>query len=343
MGSSVACSDTKAIPEPQIAEQQQCSPALLFVHMYCYYNKNYLLPLTHVRKKIMKDYVRENDRILEEWRADYVRKNRPLYPNCTNLEAYFALDGIMNKGIFAPCINIDGTFSRWERKPSGEENTLWNDTPLRILFLTKDQNTSGNESWDVRSESFRYRSETILPSQMCFQRESRLYVNLAYLLYCLINTTPQKKACLESITDRESLDAAILEVIDNAIFARINCKKEVGEARCDNRTLENAINEDKQFLKEQIVNLDADILVCCGFSSAITETGNHMLNFLNTIGYNFPKSKDDWIYYDEGNNKLAINSYHLSYLGFDYRSMIDAYYDFLKQYPDFVNSHRAKL
>ena len=33
VGFGVACSDTKAIPEPQIAEQQQCSPAF-FVYIY---------------------------------------------------------------------------------------------------------------------------------------------------------------------------------------------------------------------------------------------------------------------------------------------------------------------
>ena len=31
-GLNVACSDTKAIPEPQIAEQQQCSPAFLYAN-----------------------------------------------------------------------------------------------------------------------------------------------------------------------------------------------------------------------------------------------------------------------------------------------------------------------
>ena len=36
------------------------------------------------------------------------------------------------------------------------ENSLWEAAPLRILYLTKDQNTSGSETWDVRSESYRH-------------------------------------------------------------------------------------------------------------------------------------------------------------------------------------------
>ena len=66
-----------------------------------------------------------------------------------------------------------------------------------------------------------------------------------------------------------------------------------------------------------------------------------MLNFLNTIGYNFTaEKKESWIYYDERNNKIAINSYHLSYPGLDYAGMVEAYFEFLKAHPGFTNSHR---
>ena len=32
VGLSVACSDVRAIPEPELAEQQQCSPAFLCIY-----------------------------------------------------------------------------------------------------------------------------------------------------------------------------------------------------------------------------------------------------------------------------------------------------------------------
>ena len=56
VGFGVACSDTKAIPEPRNAEQQQCSPAF-FVCL-----KARIIPLLHVRNKPYKlitkfDYV----------------------------------------------------------------------------------------------------------------------------------------------------------------------------------------------------------------------------------------------------------------------------------------------
>ena len=42
----------------------------------------------------MKDYVAENERILNEWREKYVKENQHLYPDCPNLGDYFANDGI---------------------------------------------------------------------------------------------------------------------------------------------------------------------------------------------------------------------------------------------------------
>lgn len=289
----------------------------------------------------MEDYVGKNQRILDEWRADYVRKNQYLYPNCPNLGDYFAPDGIMFKGSFYPIHREDGSFFRWARKASGYENEMWDKAPLRILYLTKDQNTNDDVAWDVKSESFRYRSEDYPPSDMYLQRESRLYLNLVYTLYGIIKTNEKEKACFDGFTDRESLEASILETVDKSIFARINCKKEVGYERCLNKTLDDAINNDREFLKRQISLLDADIFVCCGYSMSIGESGNLMLNFLNTIGYNFKADKkESWIYYDERNNKIAINSYHLSYPGLDYAGMVEAYFEFLKAHPGFTNSHR---
>ena len=87
--------------------------------------------------------------------------------------------------------------------------------------------------------------------------------------------------------------------------------------------------------------MDADIFVCCGYNQSIPDAGNRMLNLLNTIGYHFkPQDEEKWIFYDSDKNKVAINSYHLSYLRFDYVGMISAYHEFLKKHPAFSESHR---
>lgn len=287
----------------------------------------------------MKDYVAENQRILDRWRNEYVKRNKTDWPGYFNLHEYFAPDGIMYKGEFLGEERYfkneqenEETFYRvfrWVRIPCGEENDLWANAPLRLLFLTKDQNTGDNPAWDVRSESYRYISEKYKPEEMWLDTSNAFNRNLVYTLYGILKTTVDHPMGYNDFTDKDALFFA-----DKQIFARINCKKEVGEEKCDNAVLNKAINNDKDILKEQVLNLDADIFVCCGLMS-------FMPNLLNNMGYHFKEQDDDkWIYYDLEDNKLAINSYHLSYSGFKYEGLISAYHEFLKKHPDFIKSHR---
>lgn len=287
----------------------------------------------------MKNYVAENERILKEWRNAYVNNNQSKYPDCTNLHEYFTPDGIMFKGEFLPDRRnySDGkSVFRWKRNCCGEENTLWANAPMRVLYLTKDQNSYGDVAWDVRSESFRYRDENYKPDEMWLDTGVAFYRNLVYSLYGILKTTIDQPQDYNNFTDKDALS-----FVDKQIFARINCKKEVGNDKCPDDVLLDAINRDKSFLERQINNLDADIFICCGYSQSIPDTGNRILNLLNSIGYHFkPQDEEKWIFYDLDKNKVAINSYHLSYLRFDYVGMISAYHEFLKRNPAFTDSHR---
>lgn len=283
----------------------------------------------------MKDYVEKNDCIIDEWKKWYVMNNQSKYPGCSNLHEYFSPDGIMYKGDFKQCFKTypeGGTFFRWERVASGEENALWSDAPLRILYLTKDQNTSGDIAWDVRSESFRYRNSNYRPEELYLDTGVAFYRNLVYSLYGIMNSTK------EEVVNYSFKNEKALEFADKQIFARINCKKEVGESVCGYKKLFESIYDNdgnvNKFLKRQIVNLDADVFVCCGLMDFMPE-------FLNKVGYEFTsQDKDKWIFYDSKKNKVAINSYHLSYSGFNLKNMISAYNAFLKDHPHFVDSHR---
>ena len=280
----------------------------------------------------MKDYVAENERILNEWR------------NHLNQYEYFAPDGIMYKGEFRGEYKYyegDKYKFRWVRIPGGRENNLWENAPLRLIFLTKDQNASGDTAWDVRSETYWAADENITPNDRRLDTYSKFNKNLVYILYGILNTTTIRPIDYNDITNKDALS-----FVDdsNCIFARINCKKEVGKEKCDPFVLKKAIDRDKKFLKQQILNLDADIFLCCGYDKSIKPTGSHILNFLNEIGYNFEQdSKEEtgeWIFYDKKTNKVAINSYHPSYSGFDYNGLIAAYSKFLNNHPNFTKSHR---
>ncbi|MCR4829744.1 MAG: hypothetical protein K5864_09850 [Bacteroidales bacterium] len=286
----------------------------------------------------MKDYVfvAENNRILDDWRKS----------NEEHGETNFANDGIMNKGEFY----ID-EYKAVRRKESGKENRLWNECPLRILFLTKDENTGGNKAWDVRTETF-YEKGYGLPPKNKTISGSFFYQNEACLLYGLRNTKPEKMILFDGFSWEEALKFS-----DKKIFARINCKKEAGGEKCEKPVLAAALDRDKNkdFLKRQILNLDADILVCCGHDG-----GNLILNMVKDDIYkdefeyvDCVEDKGTGMHYNAKRNKLAIDAYHLAFFGKGglearYNETVGMYYEFLKylkksekyKHIDFSASHR---
>ena len=298
----------------------------------------------------MKDYVAENERILNEWREKYVKENQQKYPKCSNLGDYFANDGIMYKGEIRGAYkyyeNEECKFS-WIRLPGGRENILWANTPIRVLFLTKDQNTNDDTAWDVRNETFWAADESITPKERRIDT-SRFNSNLVYILFGILNTTSDRLMGYSEFTDKEALN-----FVDNQIFARINCKKEVGEDKCPNNILKKAIDNDKRYLKEQILNLDADILVCCGHQNEENIILNTVYDiYKNEFEYvNFFEDKGTGIHYNAKRNILAIDAYHLSHLNGGsearYNETVGMYYEFLKYLKktkgiDFSNSHRLE-
>ena len=263
------------------------------------------------------NFVEKNDSILQKWKEhnEKVEKN----PN-------FASDGIMFRG------EIDQySADQNERWPNPEkENELWENAPIRYLFLTKDQNARGGAAWDVRGETGRSNEDS------CSIRE-QFYRNLMYILYGIIHS--EDTLCgYEDFTNEQAI-----QTYDSAPLARINVKKQAGGSSIGNNTLKTYIERDKEFLIEQITALDADVLICCGYSESIEDTGNIILNFLNKEIYNFTKI-NEWIYYDDKTKKVAINAWHLSYnRGVSqkdfFEGLVTAYHQFVIKHPDFIK-HR---
>lgn len=281
------------------------------------------------------NYVESNQDILNRWKAEFCKdKSKEAEYKGADPALYFAEDGIMYRGDIS-C--LDKTFEdgkttyRWAHKPSGNENELWKAAPLRILYLTKDQYTYGDETWDVRSESYRYLAPDATEKDIS---SVRFHVNLVYSLYGLLKTTPDRMMGYEDFTNAEAL-----RLSEEAIYARINCRKEYGDSQCSDWKIQQAIDEYKAFLREQILNLDADLFICCGNHN----DNNIILNTLNE----FYDNKFMWsccgAWYNEEDNKLAIDSYHLSYISGGYKGryedIVASYFEFLKNHPDFIK-HR---
>lgn len=110
----------------------------------------------------MKNFVEKNEEILQKWEQEMLK----------NGEENFAPDGIMYRGK----IIFNESESSIREQNSNAENKLWNNAPLRLLFLTKDQNTGGDDAWDVRGERF-FSKNCIIPKMKStiFQNEKYIF------------------------------------------------------------------------------------------------------------------------------------------------------------------------
>ena len=265
----------------------------------------------------------ENEYFLKEWKEESERnqEKKPFVP-----------DGIMNRGVFCDCT---GSISckRLPSKGFEIETETWENAPMRYLYITKDLNASKG-IWKVREEVGGRKTKNSDKIGNPFHK------NIVYQLYGLGHTTPQSKVLWN---DKNFTDENALKFYDSCAFARINVKKQAGEESILDSTLKEYINRYSCFLREQVLNLDADIIVCGG-----SEGGkNLILDFLKENCYKDlepVEPKNDWIYYSKECKKVAINSWHPSCRISTkkiYCMMIDAYYSFLKNdKTGFNNPHR---
>ena len=213
---------------------------------------------------------------------------------------------------------IDGKW--YYGKAEGNEEILWEKAPKRILFLLKDTNSNPN----CDSREFRPGANGKI---------NRHYKNLAFWLFGL--------SAFDETKDAPAFDTLdfwedVFPIFDTKPYAIVNCKKESGSSSISNETLSEHINSYAHFIKEQILILDPDIIVCGGGNSRIK-------NFVKENIYPELTMIDEWIYYDKKNAKVVIDSCHPSFLkkSIDiYSQMMNAYKYFLEMYPHFRKSCR---
>ena len=273
---------------------------------------------------IMSSIYSRNEEILRNWEEESSVRYKE--------KKFFVPDGIMNRGEFCDCT---GSIS-CKRLPSKDfkiETETWEKAPMRYLYITKDLNAS-NGIWKVREEVGGRKSKN------SDKIGNNFHKNIIYQLYGLSHTTPQGKV---SWDDENFTDENALKFYDTCAFARINVKKQAGGEKIHDLTLKKYMNRYSCFLKFQIKNLDADIIVCGGSN----EGKNLILDFLIKecyIDLTPVDPENGWIYYSEKYNKIAIDSWHPSCrkaIEEIYGKMMDAYYSFLKNVkPEFINPHR---
>lgn len=267
--------------------------------------------MTKNKKLRSNDYHEKTDNLFTNWRA---QSKKDGFND-------FCEDGLMYKGEIKTTRDSDGV-TYWYRQ-SGNEELLWENEPKRVMFLNKDVNKNPNQ--DIREWIFRQNETDI---------KALIYKNIAFWLYGLLNIDSNGNAPnFNDINDSK----IFTPFIDKTPIAYINCKKESGDSTISNYTLDEHIELYKDFLRDQILLLDPDIIICGGGSGLIRR-------FVENNVYTNLQKVNGWMYYDKTNNKLVIDSFHPSYYFLSseimYTRMMDHYYKFLNEYPDFKKSCR---
>lgn len=179
------------------------------------------------------------------------------------------------------CYNGEIFNSGYNSRPGNEEQ-LWLNTKNRVLFLTKD--TNKNPRQDYREWPWR-------------ELDHQHFKMIFAWLYGLSNITESEFPQIENAYTNYDIDNPLCIV---------NIKKVSGGSSVSNKLLRNYAERDKSLLKRQIVEiLNPNIVVCCGGSGSILNIARELIFTNNSF-----EKKNDWCYYDFGNNILLINSWH---------------------------------
>lgn len=220
-------------------------------------------------------------------------------------EDSFSNGGLLFRGDFG--LNDINEFNlyTWNRL-EGKEEEIWCKSPKRLMILTKDLNDT--EGWDIREESGGRTQlyEKIIPVDEDIQYSGLgFYRKLNRWVYGIYKESNGSYPQFSDLGDFKEMG----KFYESAPLVRINCKIEIGGSRVENKILINSMNQHKEFLIEQIKLYHANIILCCGFQKGC----NVILNFIKEHIFEDLKpvpNTDDWIYFSNKYNLIAINSYH---------------------------------
>ena len=225
----------------------------------------------------------ENDKILEAWQEQSVKNG------AGNIE----FDGVAYKGDINTFTGKDGkTYN--ERNP-GDEDSIWNNSDKRILFVGTDLNDPENPC-DSRVVMTYDPENGIEPTGLFLK-------NMLYITKGLMESSADKVAEFNFDEPIENLMATW----DKSAVAKINVKKQPGGPVADMALVNSSMQEYRDLLRKQLQLLDANIIVCCYNKAGILSTIKDLV-YPNAVQVN------DEVWYDEQSNTLLIESYHLSAL-----------------------------
>lgn len=222
----------------------------------------------------------ENDKILDVWNEISIK----------NGEGEIEYDGVAYKGEVKAIQSSNGSIM-FQRQPGNEESN-WNNSSKRILFVAKELNDV--DVYDSRVVVNFDPENGIVPSH-------KFIKNMLFITKGLLESTKELPAEFPVDEDMDIL----MKSWDKAAVAKINVKKQPGGSSADMNSVAKAADTYKELLKKQLHLLDANIIVCC-------DSKNIILSTIKDIEYPNAIQINDYVWYDNTKETILISSYHLS-------------------------------
>lgn len=198
---------------------------------------------------------------------------------------------------------LDTLFKRWEKNTQQdgvqsfckdglvlqEQNSedVWNNSERRVVFLMKELlNPKVKDLRLILSDNNDW-----LTTRLCGSR-------MAAWLYGLTHTTTEGFPNIEAAFDEKNQ----VESFRSIPFSLVSINKHSKENASTNAEIYQYAEKHKQFLKEELAILNANVVVCCG------EVVFRVLK--NLIFPHSPFIKvNEWVYYERYTQTIIINSY----------------------------------
>lgn len=171
---------------------------------------------------------------------------------------------------------------------NGNEDSLWNNTNRKILFLLKENND--NDGQDVREWT---------GSINGYSPNGLFYNRLSAWLYGLTNYMNNSYPTIEDAFKATNQMKALSEYP----YAYVNVKKKSGGAIADDSIVYDFGKRYANYLRQELDILAPNIIVC---------GGQVVFNVATDIIYKelMFTQKNSWVYYNNENNLILINSFH---------------------------------
>lgn len=236
-----------------------------------------------------------------------------------NGDTQFCPDGLMNKGEVRYLEN-----GVWEAQ-SGDEERMWLEAPKKVLFLFNDYNagTNEDEAADIRCFTLRKNGS----GADAIQIDHGFCEVVACWLYGLLHVNGGKARNFDSIDN-----ADLCNFLDKTPYAWMNCKKEGGAGQVSESVMNAYTKKYRDYIKEELLILDADIIVCGG-------TFSYVEDIFREIYGERTKGTEHSLWYYKEHNKVILTPNHPSARAstkVKYSDLMEVFEQFLAKYPEFI-------